>query len=45
MFLHYGVEKDMTALYAQIDAVTADDMQRVAQELFDAERLTLMEIK
>ena len=35
----------MTALYAQIDAVTADDMQRVAQELFDAERLTLMEIK
>ena len=45
VFLHYGVEKDMTALYAQIDAVTADDMQRVAQELFDAERLTLMEIK
>lgn len=45
VFLHYGVEKDMTALYAQIDAVTADDMQRVAQELFDEERLTLMEIK
>ncbi|MGP1554183.1 MAG: M16 family metallopeptidase, partial [Prevotella intermedia] len=33
-FLHYGWEKDITNLYAQIDKVTAADIQNVAKDLF-----------
>lgn len=33
-FLHYGWEKDVTALCTQIDRITAQDLQQVAQELF-----------
>lgn len=36
-FLHYGWEKDVTALYRNIDALTAEDLQTVAQELFNEE--------
>lgn len=39
-FLHYGREKDIGALFADIDRVTAADMQLVAQELFGSDRLT-----
>lgn len=39
-FLHYGWKKDITALYRDIDAITAEDVQQVACELFPEERLT-----
>ena len=39
-FLHYGWKKDITALYRNIDAITAEEMQAVAGELFPEERLT-----
>ena len=39
-FLHYGWKKDITALYRNIDAITAEDIQAVAGELFPEERLT-----
>lgn len=40
VFLHYGWKKDITALYRDIDAITAEDVQQVACELFPEERLT-----
>ena len=39
-FLHYGWKKDITALYCNIDAITAEEIQAVAQELFVEEQLT-----
>ena len=39
-FLHYGWKKDITALYRDIDAITADEVQAVACDLFLEERLT-----
>jgi len=39
-FLHYGWKKDITALYRNIDAITAEEVQAVARELFPEERLT-----
>ena len=39
-FLHYGWKKDITALYRDIDAITADEVQAVACDLFPEERLT-----
>ncbi|QUB75502.1 insulinase family protein [Prevotella melaninogenica] len=39
-FLHYGWKKDITALYRNIDAITAEEIQAVAGELFPEERLT-----
>lgn len=39
-FLHYGWKKDITALYHNIDAITAEEVQAVARELFPEERLT-----
>ena len=39
-FLHYGWEKDINNLFAKIDKVTAEDIQKVANELFATERLT-----
>lgn len=41
-FLHYGWEKDITNLYAQIDKVTAADIQNVAKDLFTKEKLTTL---
>ena len=41
-FLHYGWEKDITHLYESIDKVTAEDIQKVANELFTTERLTTL---
>ena len=40
VFLHYGWKKDITALYRNIDAITAEEIQEVAGELFPEERLT-----
>ena len=44
-YLHYGWRKDVTALCERIDALTAADQQRVAQDLFAEERLTMLVIK
>lgn len=44
-YLHYGWKKDVTALCERIDALTAADLQRVAQDLFAEERLTSLVIK
>ena len=41
-FLHYGWEKDITHLYESIDKVTAEGIQKVANELFTTERLTTL---
>ena len=43
-FLHYGWKKDVTALCDHIDALTAEDLQRVAQETFAEESLTKLVI-
>ena len=39
-FLHYGWKKDISTLYRNIDAITAEEVQAVAHELFPEERLT-----
>ena len=44
-FLHYGWEKDITDLFKRIDAITADDIQQVAREIFAPELLTTLIIK
>ena len=44
-FLHYGWEKDITHLYDSIDKVTAEDIQKVANELFATESLTTLIFK
>ena len=41
-FLHYGWEKDVDRLYEQVDEITAEQIQAVAQELFDKDRLTTL---
>ena len=38
-FLHYGWEKNVDRLYEQVDAITTAQIQAVAQELFDKDRL------
>ena len=44
-FLHYGWEKNVDRLYEQVDAITAAQIQAVAQELFDKNRLTTLIFK
>ena len=44
-YLHYGWKKDVTALCERIDALTAADLQRVAQDLFAEECLTSLVVK
>ena len=44
-FLHYGWEKDITHLYESIDKVTAEDIQKVANELFATDKLTTLIFK
>lgn len=41
-FLHYGWEKNVDRLYEQVDEITAEQIQAVAQELFDKYRLTTL---
>jgi predicted Zn-dependent peptidase len=41
-FLHHGQERDLETLFARIDAVTAEDIQQVAGELFPADNLTTL---
>ena len=44
-FLHYGWEKNVDRLYEQVDEITAAQIQTVAQELFDKDRLTTLIFK
>ena len=44
-FLHYGWEKNVDRLYEQVDEITAEQIQAVAQELFDKDRLTTLIFK
>ena len=41
-FLHYGWKKNVDRLYEQVDEITAEQIQAVAQELFDKDRLTTL---
>jgi predicted Zn-dependent peptidase len=44
-FLHYGWEKNVDRLYEQVDEIIATQIQAVAQELFDKDRLTTLIFK
>ena len=44
-FLHYGWEKNVDRLYEQVDEITTEQIQVVAQELFDRDRLTTLIFK
>ncbi len=44
-FLHYGWEKNVDKLYHHIDEITAQQIQTVAKELFDKDRLTTLIFK
>ena len=44
-FLHYGWEKNVDRLYEQVDEITAAQIQAVAQELFDKDRLITLIFK
>ncbi|MBP3715252.1 MAG: insulinase family protein [Phocaeicola sp.] len=44
-FLHHGTERHLDDLYRRIDAITAEDIQTVANELFATERLTTLIFK
>jgi predicted Zn-dependent peptidase len=41
-YLHYGWEKDVTALYGHIDKVTAEQIKQVSTEIFAPENLTTL---
>ena len=41
-YLHYGWERHIDRLYAQIDRVTADDILRVARHIFAPETMTTL---
>lgn len=41
-FAHYGRHRDISTLCQAISAVTAEDMQHVAAEVYDEERLTTL---
>ena len=44
-YLHHGHERDLDTLYRQIDAVTAEEIQKVACELFATDHLTTLIFK
>lgn len=44
-FLHFGDEKDIEKLYQKIDAVTAEQIQQVAKEIFNKDSLATLVIK
>jgi len=44
-FLHHGHERDLDTLFSRIDAVTAEDIQQVANEVFPTGHLTTLIIK
>ncbi|MBR1518315.1 MAG: insulinase family protein [Prevotella sp.] len=44
-YLHLGREKDFALLAERIDAITADDLQSVARDVFNPDRLTTLIFK
>ena len=44
-YLHHGHERNLDKLYRRIDAITAEDIQKVACELFSADHLTILIFK
>ena len=44
-YLHHGHERNLDELFARIDAITAEDIQTVANELFATDRLTTLIFK
>lgn len=44
-YLHHGHERDLDDLYRRIDAITAEDIQKVACELFPTDHLTILIFK
>ena len=44
-FLHYGWEKNVNCLYEQVEAITSQQIQDVARELFDKNRLITLIFK
>jgi predicted Zn-dependent peptidase len=44
-YLHHGHERDLNALYRRIDALTAEELQTVACELFAPDHMTTLIIK
>lgn len=44
-FLHYGWEKNVDCLYEQVEAITSQQIQDVARELFDRNRLITLIFK
>ena len=44
-FLHYGWEKNVDCLYEQVEAITSQQIQDVARELFDKDRLITLIFK
>ena len=44
-YLHHGHERNLDKLYRRIDAITAEDIQKVACELFSADHLSTLIFK
>ena len=44
-FLHYGHERHLDILFRQIDSITAEQIQQVANDIFAQERMTTLTIK
>lgn len=44
-YLHLGIEKDVDALLQRIDAISADDIMLVAQEIFNPSKLHILEYR
>ena len=44
-YLHHGHERDLETLYQRIDAITAEELQAVACDLFEPNRMTTLIIK
>ena len=44
-YLHHGHERNLDELYRRIDAITAEDIQKVACELFPTDHLTILIFK
>lgn len=44
-FLHFDKERDIDYLFQQIDAITANQLQQVAQECFNSQRLSTLIIQ
>lgn len=45
VYLHFSEKKDLVQMYEEIDAITAEQIRDVANEVFDESRLTTLIIK